>query len=388
MKYIEEILDFFIKSESSDLHLSVDKIPMIRLNGEMVYVDYSLLDEFKYDKTKIEIRKLNEMDINCFVEEYQSFKLDEFEDLKHRKIYSIDSSLSYKERRLRLHLYCSSSGIVVIFRMLQEKIPTIESLYLPTETNYLSSFNKGLVLVTGATGSGKSTTLAAVLDKINKEQHKAIVTVENPIEYIHTECNCRVEQREVGLHVESFSSATRDMMREDPDIILVGEMRDIETIKNTITLSETGHLVFATLHTKSVSDSIDRIIDVFPAEQQQQIRVQLSYILLAVLNQTLMKGIDGMIPLCELLIMNSVTSSMIRQGKTNTVLRDYMRSAKNGSLHLIDNVAWHIKNNRLTLSMCKDFLSASDYDVLVRILESTPVFENKKGVVFNGTRRF
>ena len=334
MDYVEEILDFFIKSGASDLHLSVDKPPMVRLHGKMEVVSNNH-------------RNIEMKDIEEFMNKYQEYKLNEYQKLINNQIFSIDSSFSFHDRRFRIHIYKSFSGVVIVFRILQEEIPTIESLFLPSEVNLFTTFRKGLLLVTGPTGSGKSTTLAAILNKINHEQKKVMVTVEDPIEYMYKEDKCRIEQREVGIHVSSFGDATRDMMREDPDIILVGEMRDIETIKNAITLSETGHLVFATLHTKSVADSVDRIIDIFPAEQQQQVRVQLSYILLGVLNQNLVKGNTGMVPLSELLILNPVTSSLLRQGKNNATLRDYIRSANNGSVHLIDNVAWHIKNNRM-----------------------------------------
>lgn len=388
MCYIEEILDIFILSGSSDLHISVGKIPMIRYQGYMIYITDEKLKKFT---TFLVPRSVTLEDIDMFMQVHQNLKQLEYENMKNLRCFSIDSSMSYKSRRFRLHLYQSSSGIVIVFRILQETIPTIDDLCLPNEINILSNFTKGLVIVTGATGSGKSTTLAAILNQLNMEKQRAIVTVEDPIEYVYEENKCRIEQREVGVHVDSFSSATRDMMREDPDIILVGEMRDIETIRNTITLSETGHLVFATLHTKSVSDSIDRIIDVFPPEQQQQVRVQLSYVLLAVLNQTLIKGIDRMIPICEMLVVNSVTSSLIRQGKNSSAMRDYMRSSKNGSFHLVDNIAWHIKNNRITLDMCHDILSSADLDVLQNILninENNKYPNIKRGVITGGSRRF
>lgn len=384
MLYLENILNLFIESGSSDLHISVGKIPMIRYLGSMVHVD-EIKTDFDY-----EIRLVEDADIEEFMQKHQKYKMKEFGRILDGEKYSLDSSLSFGDRRFRVHMYCNSSGITIVFRILQERIPTIEELFIPEEVNMFTTFQKGLVLVTGQTGSGKSTTLAAVLEKINKEQNKAIVTVEDPIEYVYTEKKCRIEQREVGLHVDSFSSATRDMMREDPDIILVGEMRDVETIKNAITLSETGHLVFATLHTKSVADSIDRIIDVFPAEQQQQIRVQLSYVLLGILNQSLVRNQSGRVPLCEMLILNDVTSSLIRQGKGNSTLRDYMRSSKNGSVHIIDNAAWHIKNNRLSLEECHDFLSASDLEVMTTILNSNGKKAEKtgKGAVMYGARRF
>lgn len=383
--FIEDILNTFIESGSSDLHISIGKIPMIRLLGEMVQIDKSGI------QLNYKIHNVKQEDIIEFMEEHQKYKLDDFKKLLSGKIFSIDSSLSFNNRRFRIHIYSSVNGIVIVFRILQEKIPTTQELYLPDEVNIFTTFQKGLVLVTGQTGSGKSTTLAAVLEKINKEKQKVIVTVEDPIEYIYKEKMCRIEQREVGLHVDSFSSATRDMMREDPDIILVGEMRDIETIKNAITLSETGHLVFATLHTKSVADCVDRIIDVFPAEQQQQVRVQLSYVLLGILNQSLVRTLDGRVPLCEILILNTVTSSLIRQGKSNASLRDYMRSSKNGSIHLVDNVAWHIQNNRLRLEDCKEFMSNTDMELLLNILESSKIRTKEagnKGVMRYGTRRF
>lgn len=383
MEYIDSLVDTFIRTGSSDLHLATNKIPRVRLNSSVV-------------EMKGFSRVITEQDIETFMLTRQSHKLEDWEKFKRKKIHSLDSSLTFLNRRFRLHFYHSSSGMVLVFRILKEEIPTSESLNLPNEVMQLTKFSKGLILVTGATGSGKSTTLASLIDAINHERSKIIVTVEDPIEYVYTDDKSRIEQREVGLHVNSFEEATRDMMREDPDIILVGEMRDVSTIRNAITLSETGHLVLSTLHTKSVIDSIDRMIDVFPAEQQQQIRIQLSYVLIGILNQTLIssEGTEQTIPLCELLMNDSVTSSMIRQTKGGNNLKDYIRSSKNGSLHIIDNAAWHIENGRLTMNDCESVMDKPDLEVLKTILsqgtrEQEPFIgsSRKQGIGY-GKRRF
>lgn len=232
-----------------------------------------------------------------------------------------------------------------------------------------------MYLVTGSTGSRKSTTLASLIHSINEERAENILTIEQPIEYIHKPIKSRIEQIEVGLHVDSFETATIAAMRQNPNIIFVGEMRELQTIQNAVTLAETGHVVYGTLHAKSVIDSIDRIIDVFPPEQQEQIRFQIARVLKGVMHQTLVKSDDKVIPLAEQMVIDEVVSSMILGRQKSNTIRDHFRSkGLNGNVHIVDNAAWHIKSNRLTLESVKPYLSQNDYNTVNSIVNT----ENKR----------
>jgi twitching motility protein PilT len=217
--------------------------------------------------------------------------------------------------------------------LIPEKIKSLSELNLPSIISSFTEKDKGLVLVTGPTGSGKSTTIAALIDIINKERYDNIITIEDPIEFIHSHKNCLVSQREIGSHTKSFSSALRNALREDPDIILVGEMRDLETISMALTAAETGHLVFSTLHTISAAETVERIIDVFPPHQQNQVRMQLAGSILGIVAQTLMPTLDGKgrVPALEVMIANPAIRNLIREGKVYQIPSTIQISKKDGN---------------------------------------------------------
>lgn len=250
-----------------------------------------------------------------------------------RAVGEADLSRTIAGVRCRLNLFRQQGCWSAAIRLLKEQIPQMSELGLPKIAAEFSSYSQGLVLITGETGSGKSTTLAAVLDQINRTEHKHILTLEDPIEYIYTPDKCVVNQREIGRDTKSFAAGLRAALREDPDVILVGEMRDLETIETALTAAETGHLVFGTVHTNSAADSIDRIVDVFPAERQQQIRMQLSMCLKAVLSQQLLpKTGGGRVLACEVMKTDGAIRNLIREGKTPQIVNAIQTTGSMGNI--------------------------------------------------------
>lgn len=296
---IEELLRLTVQSKASDLHLTVGAPPTIRLHGEMQRLPFPELSR----------DMLRAMLVGILTGEQQN-RFEEKRDLD----FSIEiPGLA----RFRANFFVGRRGEGGVFRVIPTEIKTFEQLGLPPVVAQMAREEKGLVLVTGPTGSGKSTTLAAMVDLINTERHAHILTVEDPIEFVHPHKQCLVNQREVKVHTESFASALRAALREDPDVILVGEMRDLETISLAVSAAETGHLVFGTLHTSSAAQTVDRIIDVFPTHQQPQIRTQLSESLQGVVAQTLMPKIGGgRIAALEIMTSTSAVRNLIREGKT------------------------------------------------------------------------
>lgn len=284
---------------ASDLHMSVASPPMIRVHGGMVKLTDKPLTPSDNAQLLMEIMNEHQQD-------------------KFKKSRDLDFAYQVEDTRFRCNVFMDRMGMGGVFRIIPTKILTIEQLGLPDSVLKFCSFKKGLVLVTGATGSGKSTTLAAMIDYLNANRDEHILTVEDPIEFVHPNKKCLINQREVGTHTMTFTSALRAALREDPDIILVGEMRDLETIELAITAAETGHLVFGTLHTSSAAKTIDRIINVFPTNQQEQIRTMLSESLRGVIAQNLLKTSDGKgrVAAIEILVTNSATNNLIREGKT------------------------------------------------------------------------
>ncbi len=297
---VSELLIFATKQKASDVHLSSGEPPILRIHGEL---------------RKIESQPLTKDQIHKMI-------YDILND-RQRKIYEekkeLDLSISLGEEygRFRVNCFYQQRGEAAVFRTIPSKIMTIEELGLPRVLRQIASYRKGLVLVTGPTGSGKSTTLAAMIDLINKERKDHILTIEDPIEFLHESKNCLVNQRELNEHTHSFANALRSALREDPDVILVGEMRDLETISLALTAAETGHLVFATLHTNNAPKTIDRVIDVFPAGQQAQIRTQFSETIQAVVSQRLLRRRDGSgrIAAFEIMIGTPAIRNLIREGK-------------------------------------------------------------------------
>jgi twitching motility protein PilT len=300
MAKVEELLRLTKQQGASDLHLVSGSPPYLRVNGEMVKLKYKAVSD------EICRALIFELLTDSQIEHFQEFmELD----LSH----ALNGT-----GRFRVNVFMQRSGIGAVFRLIPEDILTIEELGLPKQLSDLIDVTEGLILVTGPTGSGKSTTLAAMIHAINTSQKAHIITIEDPIEFVHHNHLCLINQRELGSHTQSFSNALRAALREDPDIILVGEMRDLETISLAITAAETGHLVFATLHTNSAIKTVDRVIDVFPEGQQSQIRVMLSESLRGVVAQTLLPRSDGRgrVPAVEVLVNTPAVANLIREGKT------------------------------------------------------------------------
>ena len=250
-----------------------------------------------------------------------------------RVVGEADLALTIAGVRCRLNLFRQQGGWSAAIRLLNEHIPDLSELGLPKVVSDFPAYSQGLVLITGETGSGKSTTLAAILNRINRQEAKHILTLEDPIEYIYTPDRCVINQREVGKDTQSFAAGLRAALREDPDVILVGEMRDLETIETALTAAETGHLVFGTVHTNSAADSIDRMVDVFPAQRQQQIRLQLSMTLKAVLSQQLLpRAGGGRVLACEVMKVDGAIRNLIREGKTPQIANTIQTTGAAGNI--------------------------------------------------------
>lgn len=349
-----DILRSAIERNASDIHITENQLGWLRIQGNLErYEQVVHLDE-----------------IDSFIEIEIPTILSSYEELRERKrMNPIDGAFKFNDRRFRINIYLGINGINIAIRLLSDEILPLEKLFLPPEVEQFAHITSGLYLVVGTTGSGKSTTLASLIRSINEQRAENIITVEQPIEYIHKSFKSRIEQIEVGIHVDSFETATVAAMRQNPNIIFVGEMRELQTIQNAITLAETGHVVYGTLHAKSVIDSIDRIIDVFPAKQQEQVRFQIARVLKGVMHQTLIKSTIGVFPLVEQMVVDEVISSMILGRQKANAIRDHLRSnGITGNIHIVDNAVWHIKNNRLTLESVKPYLSQDDYNTVRAIV--------------------
>lgn len=298
---IEILLDEVIKKKASDLHLQVGLPPMLRVDGVLVAVTGA---------ESLDVAALEALVFSILDEDQKQILLKDKE---------FDFSFAYGELgRFRVNAFHERGNIAAALRLIPHEIPSTEQLGLPEVVNKFADYPRGLVLVTGPTGSGKSTTLASLISKINAEKAVHIITIEDPIEYTHTSNKSVIVQREVHYDTYSFSAALRSALREDPDVVLLGEMRDLETIASAITIAETGHLVFATLHTNGAAQSIDRMIDVFPPHQQPQIRSQLANILMSITSQRLVPSIGGgRIAAAEVLIATPAVRNIIREGKTH-----------------------------------------------------------------------
>ncbi len=298
---IEILLEECIKRNASDLHIQVGLPPILRIDGSLTPVNG--------------IPALTEEMTEKLV--FSTLDSEQRETLMKDKEF--DYSFSFGSlARFRVNAFRERGNLAAAFRLIPNKIPTLEELALPQVVSTFADYPRGLVLVTGPTGSGKSTTLAALINKINHEKAVHIITIEDPIEFTYESKRSLIVQREVHYDTFSFARALKSVLREDPDVVLLGEMRDLETMSSAITIAETGHLVFATLHTNSAAQSIDRMIDVFPAEQQPQIRSQLSNVLMAILSQRLVPAIaGGRVAATEIMVANTAVRSIIREGKTH-----------------------------------------------------------------------
>ena len=316
---------------ASDLHLVSGSQPILRVSGELQRVRYAVLESDDLKKMLYEVAP-----------EYKIKQFEETGDVDFA--YEIPGLARY-----RANYFVQKYGVAAVFRQIPDTILTVEQLGLPPVLNKLPLYPKGLVLVTGPTGSGKSTTLAALVDYANTHRKDHILTIEDPVEFVHKSRNCIVNHREVGLHTKSFTSALRAALREDPDIIMVGEMRDLETISLAVEAASTGHLVFGTLHTQSAAKTVDRIIDVFPHDQQEQIRATLADSLQAVVAQTLFKRRDtkGRCAALEILIATPAVRNLIRDGKTFQIPTVLQTGKKFGMQSLDDAILDHLEKGRI-----------------------------------------
>jgi len=339
-----------MERKASDLHITTGSPPQIRVDGELIPLDHPPL-------TPVETKQL------CYsiLTDVQKQKFEEESEL--------DLSFGVKGlSRFRANVFMQRGAVAAAFRAIPFQIRTFQELGLPPIINELSKRPRGLVLVTGPTGSGKTTTLAAMIDKINTETHGHIITVEDPIEFLHPHKGCLVNQREVGADTKSFQRALKYILRQDPDVVLVGELRDMETIEMALTVAETGHLVFATLHTNSCVQTINRIIDVFPANHQPQVRAQLSFVLEGVLSQTLLPKIGGGRALSlEVMVPNAAIRNLIREDKIHQIYSQMqVGQSKFGMQTMNQSLAILYQKRLITLDNAMG--STSDPDELRQIL--------------------
>ncbi|HEX8226627.1 MAG TPA: type IV pilus twitching motility protein PilT [Candidatus Saccharimonadales bacterium] len=349
---IEILLEEVIKRKASDLHLQVGLPPMIRVDGALMAIPQvdALTDET--------------------VETLIFSILDEDQKQILLKDKEFDFSFAFGDLgRFRVNAFHERGNLAAALRLITNEILTIEQLGLPPIVNKFADYPRGLVLVTGPTGSGKSTTLAAMIHKINSERSAHIITIEDPIEYTHRSIKSVIVQREVHYDTYSFSAALRSALREDPDVVLVGEMRDLETIASAITIAETGHLVFATLHTNSAAQSIDRMIDVFPPHQQPQIRSQLSNILTAIVSQRLVPTIGGgRVASAEIMVATPAVRNIIREGKTHQLDAVIQTGAEFGMQSMDKTLVNLIHAGTITYDEAR--MVAVDIDELDRLMRS------------------
>ncbi len=328
-----DILKATYQKGASDLHIVVGRPPMMRLNGQLVPIpDFPVMTA---DETRRIIYTL----------------MSDEQRVRFEQDWELDFSVAVEGvARFRANILIQKNGIEAVLRVIATKIPTPEELQLPPAVVQLADLPRGLVLVTGPTGSGKSTTLACLINLINQKRKEHILTIEDPIEFVYENKNCVIRQREIGQQTRSFSSALKHALRQDPDIVLVGEMRDLETIAAAITMAETGHLVYATLHTTDAAQTVDRIIDVFPAHQQQQVRAQLSNSLRAVISQTLLPKRDGQgrVAAREIMIVTPAIANLIREGKTHQIYGAIETGARVGMISLDKSLADLVKKGAIT----------------------------------------
>jgi len=357
MAKIDAFFKYMLENDASDLHLCSGAKPKIRKNGD-----------------------LEEMDLPILKDEAMKELLSEIAGEERWNRYMEDGDLDFAYEipgtaRFRANYLQQQRGMGAVFRVIPSNIMSVEDLNLPQQILKLTKLSRGLVLVTGPTGSGKSTTLAAIIDYINKDRKDHILTVEDPVEFVHQNKGCLVNHREVGTHTKSFAAALRAALREDPDVILVGEMRDLETIELAVTAAETGHLVFGTLHTSSAAKTIDRLIDAFPAGQQAQIRTMLSESLKGVLCQQLLKRCDkpGRLAALEILFCKTAVANLIREDKTFQIT-SIIQTAKKEGMQLMDQSIMEYLDKKM-ISPEEAYLKCNDKSLFERFLPKIPEAE-------------
>lgn len=351
---INELLTIAVNQKASDLHLTVGRPPMLRIYGELVPIS-------------------GEIELNSsMIQELVTPMLDE----PHQKILDekgqVDFSYGIPDLgRFRVNLFRQRGAVAGVMRLIPTQIPDFDVLGIPEVVKTFADKSRGLVLMTGPTGSGKTTTLASLIDIINTNRSCHIITLEDPIEFLHRHKKSVINQREVGADTDSFAGALRAALREDPDVILVGEMRDLETIQTALTAAETGHLVFATLHTNDATQTVDRIIDVFPPHQQQQVRMQLSVTLQGIVAQQLIPKFNqpGRVLATEILIANGAIRNLIREGKTHQLPSSLQTGGKLG-MQTLDSSLKSLYQRRL-ISLQEAMMRASDQEEFKRFADMT-----------------
>lgn len=348
---IEILLEEVVRRKASDLHLQVGLAPILRVDGSLIpLAGYNVLDEPSVEKL-----------LYAILDEDQRQILD--------KDKEFDFSFAFGTLgRFRVNAYHERGNVAAAFRLIPNEIKSIPELGLPPIVTNFAKYPRGLVLITGPTGSGKSTTLAALIDKLNEETSQHIITIEDPIEFTHVSKKAVVVQREVHYDTYSFSAALRSSLRQDPDVVLIGEMRDLETISAAITIAETGHLVLASLHTNSAAQSIDRMIDVFPPHQQSQIRAQLANILMAICSQRLVPAIGGgRVVAAEVLIANAAVRNIIREGKTHQLDAVIQTGADKGMQTMDRVLASFVQAGTVTYDEARAYaVDVSEFERLLR----------------------
>jgi twitching motility protein PilT len=347
-----DILLEVIEAGASDLHLTVGAPPMVRERGKLRPLEYP---------------KLSSTDTREIV--YSILNNDQRKKLENE--WQIDLSYSVPGKaRFRVNAYFQRASIGAVMRTIPQDIPAFDTLKLPEILKDFTRKPRGFVLVTGPTGSGKSTTLASMIDMINETRHEHIMTVEDPIEFLHRHKSCVVNQRELGADAHSFSLALKSALRQDPDVILVGEMRDLETMSTAITAAETGHLVFATLHTQDTSQTVDRIVDSFPPAQQHQVRTQLSIALQGIVTQQLLPTADGQsrVCACEVMVPTPAVRNLIREGKTHQLYSALQTGGAHGMQTMDAALADLVRGGRITRELAES--RSSTPEELKRLLEN------------------
>lgn len=341
---IEEILAKAVEAGASDVHLTVGTAPKMRVSGSLISMPYDALSPEDTMQAAERVMSGEQMEV-----------------FKQRGEFDFSFAVA-DIGRYRVNAFRQQGAAALAFRVVATKVPSPEELGVPASIIELSGRKRGLVLVTGPTGSGKSTTLAAIIDKVNQTRDAHIITLEDPIEYLHPHKMSMVNQREIGIDTQSYANALRAALREDPDVILVGEMRDYETISVAVTAAETGHLVLSTLHTIGAASTVDRVIDVFPPHQQQQIRVQLSNVLEAIISQQLIPRADGRgrVAAFEVLHANNAIRNLIREGKSHQIANIMQTNRKLGMITMDEAIVQLVREGKINRQMAVAFAQEPD----------------------------